>query len=48
MNGTEKCFILIDMSEKVNKSLLRYGSPDMLFLGTQKNKLFNLKYENYP
>ena len=39
VNGNEKCFDLMCISEKVNESLLRYGNPDMHFLGTLKNRI---------
>ena len=38
INRHEKCFDLMCILEKVNESLLRYGNPDMLILGTLKIK----------
>ena len=38
INGHEKSFDLMCISEKVNQPLLRYGNPDIQILGTLKNK----------
>ena len=38
INGHERCFDLMCILEKVIESLLRYGNPDVVILGTLKNK----------